>query len=88
MVRRVVRVRTFVAIRYWLLTFFAVDFVPNRELRLLLASWLNTLRRDPILQKHTDATVRLHALFSVSTGPDDDCDEEHRAQADVGRTGR
>jgi Gdp/GTP exchange factor required for growth at low temperatures len=58
MVRRVVRVRTFVAIRYWLLTFFAVDFVPNRELRLLLASWLNTLRRDPILQKHTDATVR------------------------------
>jgi Gdp/GTP exchange factor required for growth at low temperatures len=78
MVRRVVRVRTFVAIRYWLLTFFAVDFVPNRELRLLLASWLNTLRRDPILQKHTDATVRLHALFSVSTGPDDDC-EEHRA---------
>ena len=59
MVRRVVRVRTFVAIRYWLLTFFAVDFVPNRELRLLLASWLNTLRRDPILQKHTDATVRV-----------------------------
>ena len=59
MVRRVVRVRTFVAIRYWLLTFFAVDFVPNRELRLLLASWLNTLRRDPILRKHTDATVRL-----------------------------
>ena len=72
MVRRVVRVRTFVAIRYWLLTFFAVDFVPNRELRLLLASWLNTLRRDPILQRHTDATVRLYALFSVSPRPDDD----------------
>lgn len=63
MIRRVVRVRTFVAIRYWLLTFFAVDFVPNRELRLLFASWLNTLRRDPILQKHTDATVRLHTLL-------------------------
>ncbi len=61
MVRRVVRVRTFVAIRYWLLTFFAVDFVPNRELRLLLASWLNTLRRDPILQKHTDATVGIYS---------------------------
>ena len=66
MVRRVVRVRTFVAIRYWLLTFFAVDFVPHRELRLLLASWLNTLRRDPILQKHTDATVRHRNLFSAS----------------------
>jgi hypothetical protein len=65
MVRRVVRVRTFVAIRYWLLTFFAVDFVPHRELRLLLASWLNTLRRDPILQKHTDATVRHRGLFSA-----------------------
>ena len=65
MVRRVVRVRTFVAIRYWLLTFFAVDFVPNRELRLLLASWLNTLRKDPILQKHTDATVRHHAPLSA-----------------------
>jgi hypothetical protein len=63
MVRRVVRVRTFVAIRYWLLTFFAVDFVPNRELRVLFASWLNTLRRDSILQKHTDATVRHHSLF-------------------------
>jgi len=63
MIRRVVRVRTFVAIRYWLLTFFAVDFVPNRDLRLLFASWLNALRRDPILQKHTDATVRLHTLF-------------------------
>ncbi|KAF8261243.1 hypothetical protein EI94DRAFT_1607660 [Lactarius quietus] len=66
MVRRVVRVRTFVAIRYWLLTFFAVDFVPNRELRLVLASWLNTLRRDPILQKHTDALSIVRKLLSVS----------------------
>jgi Gdp/GTP exchange factor required for growth at low temperatures len=78
MVRRVVRVRTFVAIRYWLLTFFAVDFVPNRELRLLLASWLNTLRRDPILQKHTDATVRRRGLFCTSTCSDGRCDIEHR----------
>ncbi|KAH9061906.1 hypothetical protein EDB87DRAFT_1682575 [Lactarius vividus] len=66
MVRRVVRVRTFVAIRYWLLTFFAVDFVPNRELRLVLASWLNTLRRDPILQKHTDAMSIVRKLVSVA----------------------
>ena len=65
MVRRIVRVRTFVAIRYWLLTFFAVDFVPNRELRLVLASWLNTLRRDPILQKHTDALVRNRGPISA-----------------------
>ncbi|KAH8984869.1 hypothetical protein EDB86DRAFT_2961282 [Lactarius hatsudake] len=78
MVRRVVRVRTFVAIRYWLLTFFAVDFVPNRELRLMLASWLNTLRRDPILQKHTDAMVRHRGPISALPCSDDRCDVEYR----------
>lgn len=56
-VRRIVRVRTFVAIRYWLLTFFTVDFIPNRELRLLIADWLNALIEDPILKRHPDATV-------------------------------
>jgi hypothetical protein len=59
MVRRIVRVRTFVAIRYWLLTFFSVDFLPNRELRLLVANWLNTLIRDPILRKHNDGLVSI-----------------------------
>ena len=58
-VRRIVRARTFVAIRYWLLTFFSTDFVPNRELRLLFASWLNNLRKDPILQRHKDAPVSI-----------------------------
>lgn len=57
MVRRIVRVRTFIAIRYWLLTFFSVDFVPNRELRLLFAHWLNSLLKDPILERHKDASV-------------------------------
>ena len=56
-VRRVVRVRTFVAIRYWLLTFFTVDFIPNRELRLLFADWLNTLIHDPFLKTHSDGIV-------------------------------
>lgn len=56
-VRRVVRVRTFVAIRYWLLTFFTVDFIPNRELRLLFADWLNTLIHDPFLKTHSDGMV-------------------------------
>ncbi|TFY78533.1 hypothetical protein EWM64_g5480 [Hericium alpestre] len=76
MVRRIVRVRTFVAIRYWLLTFFAVDFIPNRELRLLLASWLNTLRRDPILKKHPDATSIVTKLHSVVR----ECKEVHTRQ--------
>jgi Gdp/GTP exchange factor required for growth at low temperatures len=56
-VRKIVRVRTFVAIRYWLLTFFAVDFLGNRELRLLLASWINALVKDPVLKKHSDGLV-------------------------------
>lgn len=56
-VRRIVLVRTFVAIRYWLLTFFVVDFMPNRELRLFIAAWLNTLLQDPALKKHHEGLV-------------------------------
>jgi hypothetical protein len=62
-VRRIVRVRTFVAIRYWLLTFFTVDFIPNRELRLLIADWLNTLIHDPVLKKHVDGIVSCNTYF-------------------------
>ncbi|KJA24910.1 hypothetical protein HYPSUDRAFT_65218 [Hypholoma sublateritium FD-334 SS-4] len=65
-VRRIVRVRTFVAIRYWLLTFFTVDFIPNRELRLLITDWLNTLIGDPILTKHSDATDIVRRLIKVA----------------------
>ncbi|KAH9921111.1 uncharacterized protein B0H18DRAFT_1021935 [Fomitopsis serialis] len=53
--RRVVRVRTFIAIRQWVVAFFDADFLPNRDLRLLYANWLNTLRRDPILDRYKDA---------------------------------
>ncbi|TBU39177.1 ras GEF [Dichomitus squalens] len=73
MVRKIVRVRTFTAIRYWLLTFFDVDFVPNRELRLLFAEWLNSLRRDPILQKHRDALKIVRQLRKVIL----DCKDAH-----------
>ncbi|KAJ7161005.1 hypothetical protein C8R46DRAFT_1164641 [Mycena filopes] len=72
-VRRVVRVRTFVAIRYWLLTFFTVDFLPDRELRLLVAHWLNTLIRDPILTKHTDGLSIVKKLKKVAK----DCKKVH-----------
>ena len=58
MVKRIVRVRTFIAIRYWLLTFFAIDFVPNRELRILFGNWLNTLAKDPTLYGKKDIMVR------------------------------
>lgn len=58
MIKRIVRVRTFIAIRYWLLTFFAIDFVPNRELRVLFGNWLNTLAKDPTLYGKKDIMVR------------------------------
>ena len=32
-------------------------FVPNRDLRVLFANWINTLRKDPILTRHRDAPV-------------------------------
>ncbi|BGO95291.1 hypothetical protein NBRC10512_004841 [Rhodotorula toruloides] len=44
--RRVVRVRTFVVIRYWLLNHFMDDFFPSRELRTTLTVWLNNAARD------------------------------------------
>ncbi|BGP35135.1 Guanine nucleotide exchange factor lte1 [Rhodotorula toruloides] len=44
--RRVVRVRTFVVIRYWLLNHFMDDFFPSRELRTTLTVWLNDAARD------------------------------------------
>jgi GDP/GTP exchange factor required for growth at low temperature len=39
--RRIVRVRTFVVLRHWLLNHFTDDFVPDRPLRTYLTDWLN-----------------------------------------------
>lgn len=65
MVRRIVRVRTFTALRHWVTTFFEIDFVPNRELRLLFANWLNSLSRDPIIQTLKDALKIVRQLRKV-----------------------
>ncbi|KAF3194700.1 Guanine nucleotide exchange factor lte1 [Orbilia oligospora] len=43
---KVVRVRTFVAIRHWLLNYFADDYVPSMELREKFAGLLNELSDD------------------------------------------
>lgn len=59
-VRRIVRVRTFIAVRYWLLTFFKVDFIANKQLCVVLTTWLNALGRSPVLQSHADALVSLY----------------------------
>ncbi|KAI5119558.1 hypothetical protein M0805_005622 [Coniferiporia weirii] len=76
MVKQIVRVRTFVAIRYWLLTFFRVDFLTNRELCLLFANWLNALWRDPILDKYNDARNIVKKLKKVAK----DCKDAHSRQ--------
>lgn len=44
--RRIVRVRTFVVLRYWLLNHFMQDFYPSRDLRTTLTSWLNESARE------------------------------------------
>ncbi|KAF7759677.1 hypothetical protein Agabi119p4_11372 [Agaricus bisporus var. burnettii] len=72
-VRRIVRVRTFVAIRYWLLTFFTVDFLPNRELRILISNWLNSLLKDPILKPNSDGLGIVKRLIKVAK----DCKQAH-----------
>lgn len=72
-VRRIVRVRTFVAIRYWLLTFFTVDFLPNRELRILMTKWLNSLLKDPVLKKNTDGLGIVKRLIKVAK----ECKQTH-----------
>jgi Gdp/GTP exchange factor required for growth at low temperatures len=64
-VRKIVRIRTFVAIKYWLQTFFAVDFLPNRDLRLFFAGWLNTAGEDPNVTGSPDALVgRIKYVFN------------------------
>ncbi|KAG9037140.1 hypothetical protein FRB95_006694 [Tulasnella sp. JGI-2019a] len=51
-VKKIVRVRTFIAFRYWLSTFFQVDFLKDVELRKLLTTWLNSLKADSDLVGH------------------------------------
>ncbi|KAF3925506.1 hypothetical protein AA313_de0207696 [Arthrobotrys entomopaga] len=53
-VGKVVRVRTFVAIRHWLLNYFADDYVPSLELRERFASLLNELSDDVFAGLGTD----------------------------------
>lgn len=48
--RRIVRVRTFVVVRHWLLNYFADDFARDRTLRSALCDWLNTTGKDPRLK--------------------------------------
>lgn len=43
--------RTFVVIRHWLLNYFAHDFMPCRDLRVTLTSFLNSLPQHPLVKQ-------------------------------------
>ncbi|KAI9712280.1 MAG: Guanine nucleotide exchange factor lte1 [Bogoriella megaspora] len=43
---RIVRVRTFVALRHWILNYFVDDFVPDRQLRIMVCRLVNNLYND------------------------------------------
>ncbi|CAE6400077.1 unnamed protein product [Rhizoctonia solani] len=72
-VRRIVRVRTFIALRYWLTTFFQIDFMPNRILRSEFTSWLNALRKSPMLAAKPDAVIIVQKLKKIVR----ECREAH-----------
>ncbi|GAA93801.1 uncharacterized protein L969DRAFT_84749 [Mixia osmundae IAM 14324] len=47
----IVRIRTFVALRFWLLNYFREDYLPNRYLRLTLAAWINDIAQNPKIRE-------------------------------------
>ncbi|KAL9062739.1 MAG: hypothetical protein Q9157_008673, partial [Trypethelium eluteriae] len=48
---RIVRVRTFVALRHWILNYFVDDFVPDRQLRIMVCHLVNKLYSDVKLRE-------------------------------------
>ncbi|KAI9321068.1 ras guanine nucleotide exchange factor domain-containing protein [Dichotomocladium elegans] len=47
--RRVVRIRTFVIMRHWLLNYYAQDFLHSEELRSMLLRFLNSISVHPLV---------------------------------------
>jgi hypothetical protein len=58
-IKRIVRARTCVVLRYWLSTFFVVDFLRNRGLGIMMTNWLNMISRSKLLDNLPDAKVRI-----------------------------
>ena len=63
--RRIVRVRTYVVIRHWLLNYFREDFVPSRDLRMILTDWLNGMGKDARLQANPTDLRLIKSLKKV-----------------------
>lgn len=43
---RIIRIRTFAALRHWILNYFADDFLPNERLRMLFCNRINELHHE------------------------------------------
>lgn len=56
---RVVRVRSFAAIRHWILNYFPYDFVVDRDLRVKFCDHLNSLTRQCRLAGHDASDLKL-----------------------------
>jgi hypothetical protein len=63
--RRIVRVRTSVVIRHWLLNYFQEDFVPDRSLRVTLTNWLNKMAKDTRLRANPTDLRLIKSLKKV-----------------------
>lgn len=63
--RRIVRVRTSVVIRHWLLNYFQEDFVPERSLRVTLTNWLNQMGKDARLRANPTDLRLIKSLKKV-----------------------
>ncbi|KAI9248404.1 ras guanine nucleotide exchange factor domain-containing protein [Sporodiniella umbellata] len=48
--RHIVRIRTFVIVRHWLLNYFLHDFVPDKQLRSTLTQFLNDMALEPVIK--------------------------------------
>ncbi|KZS89403.1 ras GEF [Sistotremastrum niveocremeum HHB9708] len=72
-VKSIVRVRTYVAFRYWLTTFFRVDFLPNKELCRVFADWLNNVRYDIRVNQIDNAKSLIKKLRKVAK----ECKQAH-----------
>ncbi|CAO3698877.1 unnamed protein product [Rhizopus stolonifer] len=77
--RYIVRIRTFVVIRHWLLNYFLHDFVPDKELRSILTKFLNDMslnltvkksaRDQRIIQSLKRVVQRLKKIYYTSRTP-------------------
>ncbi|KAF9572985.1 hypothetical protein EC968_009190 [Mortierella alpina] len=71
--RQIVRIRTFVTLRHWLLNYFGYDFMGSRSLRQTLSAFLQSLAKHPLvvtsprdqriakeLRRYTQSLKKLH----------------------------